>query len=71
MRGITVSVGVCVAVACAGVHGAGDAWRPSLSYDGGGYWRLRVRVEVDNPLDEPLQGAPALLHVKADDPNGG
>jgi len=70
MRGVTVLVGACVAIVCAGVHGAGGAWQPSLSYDGGGYWRLRVRLEVDNPLDEPLEGAPALLHLNTDDLNG-
>jgi len=43
-------------------------WHGALSYDGGGYWPLRVRVEVDNPLDEALEGAPALLRVTADDP---
>ena len=63
---------ICLVFACASAfctpsHAAAP-WQQSLSCDGGGHWNLRVRVEVDNPSDEPLEGAPALLHVKAEDP---
>ncbi len=39
------------------------AWHGRLACDGGGYWRTRAVVTVENPSDKPQIGAPITLRV--------
>jgi len=39
------------------------AWHGRLACDGGGYWRTRAVVVVENPSDKPLVGAPVTLRI--------
>ena len=45
----------------AATSSAAVLWRHPLSYDGGGYWDTRVRVDVTNAGDKALEGA--LVHI--------
>jgi len=39
------------------------AWHGRLACDGGGYWRTRAVVIVENPSDKPQIGAPVTLRI--------
>lgn len=39
------------------------AWHGRLACDGGGYWRTRATVVVENPSDKPLIGSPVTIQV--------
>ncbi|MCX7599868.1 MAG: hypothetical protein N2512_13515, partial [Armatimonadetes bacterium] len=53
--------------AAAGAAALAVPWHPSLCLDGGGYWTVRVPVEVENPADKPLKGTTVTLPLRRGD----
>ncbi len=45
------------------------AWHGWLACDGGGYWRTRAVVTIENPSDKPQIGAPVTLRIGKSLPN--
>ncbi|HOD52376.1 MAG TPA: DUF4091 domain-containing protein, partial [Candidatus Hydrogenedentes bacterium] len=58
-------------LAGAGAFGQTAPWHPYLSYPGGGYWTVRVPVEVENTSGQPLAGMPVSLTVQEGDGTAG
>ena len=46
---------------------AQDPWLDTLSYTGGGYWRVRVPLVFANAGETPLEGAPVAVAIAATD----
>lgn len=56
--GLSILVGWAILVA-----NLETAWHHPLAYDGGGFWRVRVVVEVVNLGDQPQRGVPVTVAV--------
>lgn len=66
LSGCIIAASLCAAAIAA--PSADSPWRHPLSYDGGGYWPLRITISVDNKSAAPLEGAPGRLVIEPDGP---
>ncbi len=61
MKGLWVLAMAGLLVAAGGASMAAAPWNQSLSYDGGGYWPVRVPLEIQNTSGAALDGT--AVHV--------
>ncbi len=66
MKGTPVLAMAGLLVSCSLGLGAAP-WNQSLSYDGGGYWPLRVEIEIQNTTGAALDGTAVHVKISAGD----
>lgn len=59
---MTVAAAILLAVAAGTTMAA--PWHRNICLDGGGYWSVRVPVEVENPADKPLKGVAVTVALR-------
>jgi hypothetical protein len=66
MKGAWVLATAVLLTSCTMGSGA-TAWHQSLSYDGGGYWPVRVPIDIQNTTGAALDGSPVRVTLSAAD----